>query len=247
MLQGKTAVITGCLQGIGNETMRVFAQNGCDIFACSIKKTEEYEQSILKIKEEYGVEIIPIYFDMLDIDSVKAAAKEIQSVKKPVDILVNIAGVAKDAVFQMVTQDQLKETFQINFFSQILFSQYIVKLMLRNGKGNVIFTSSITGTDGNRGQLAYGASKAAIISAVKTMSEELAPSGIRVNAVAPGVIKSPMTDVLNEAIIGKKIKNTKLYRIGMPSEVANLILFLASDYSDYITGQIIRIDGGIGS
>ena len=119
--------------------------------------------------------------------------------------------------------------------------------MLRNGKGNVIFTSSITGTDGNRGQLAYGASKAAIISAVKTMSEELAPSGIRVNAVAPGVIKSPMTDVLNEAIIGKKIKNTKLYRIGMPSEVANLILFLASDYSDYITGQIIRIDGGIGS
>ena len=184
---------------------------------------------------------------MLDIDSVKAAAKEIQSMKKPVDILVNIAGVAKDAVFQMVTQDQLKETFQINFFSQILFSQYIVKLMLRNGKGNVIFTSSITGTDGNRGQLAYGASKAAIISAVKTMSEELAPSGIRVNAVAPGVIKSPMTDVLNEAIIGKKIKNTKLYRIGMPSEVANLILFLASDYSDYITGQIIRIDGGIGS
>lgn len=247
MLQGKTAVITGCLQGIGHETMRVFAQNGCDIFACSQKRTEEYEQSIRKITEEYGVEIIPIYFDMLDTDSIKAAAKEIQGKKKPVDILVNIAGVAKDAVFQMVTAEQLKDTFQINFFSQILFSQYIVKLMLRKGKGSVIFTSSITGMDGNRGQLAYGASKAAVISAVKTMSEELAQSGIRVNAVAPGVIKSPMTDVLDEEIIEKKIKNTKLFRIGMPNEVANLISFLASDHSDYITGQIIRVDGGIGS
>ena len=246
MLQGKTAVITGCLQGIGYETMKVFAENGCDIFACAQKRTVEYEQDIMRIKKESGVEIYAIYFDMLDTDSVKSAAKEIQRTKRQIDILVNIAGIAKDAVFQMVTMEQLKETFQINFFSQILFSQYIAKLMLKHGKGSMIFTSSITGADGNQGQLAYGASKAAIMSAVKTMSDELAANGIRVNAIAPGVIKTPMTDVLPEHVIKRKLKTSKLQRIGMPIEVANLILFLASDYSDYITGQIIRVDGGIG-
>ena len=229
MLQGKTAVITGCLQGIGYETMKVFAENGCDIFACAQKRTVEYEQDIMRIKKESGVEIYAIYFDMLDTDSVKSAAKEIQRTKRQIDILVNIAGIAKDAVFQMVTMEQLKETFQINFFSQILFSQYIAKLMLKHGKGSMIFTSSITGADGNQGQLAYGASKAAIMS-----------------AIAPGVIKTPMTDVLPEHVIKRKLKTSKLQRIGMPIEVANLILFLASDYSDYITGQIIRVDGGIG-
>lgn len=245
MLRGKTAVITGCLQGIGNETMKVFAQNGCNIFACSLKKTDEYEKEIVKIKQNYGVEIYPIYFDMLDTNSIKSAAKEIQCKKKAIDVLVNIAGITKDAVFQMVTMEQLQETFQVNFFSQILFSQYIAKMMLRQGKGSMIFTSSITGMDGNRGQLAYGASKAAIISAVKTMSDELAIKGIRVNAIAPGVIKTPMTDVLSVDVIEKKLKDSKLHRIGMPIEVANLILFLASDYSDYITGQVIRVDGGI--
>ena len=134
----------------------------------------------------------------------------------------------------------------VNFFSQILLSQYIVKLMLRNGKGSVIFTSSITGMDGNTGQLSYGASKAAIIAAVKTMSEELGPRGIRVNAIAPGVIKTPMTEVLEEKVIDTKLKKSKLHRMGTSEEVSNLILYLASDLSDYVTGQIIRVDGGIG-
>ena len=118
--------------------------------------------------------------------------------------------------------------------------------MLRNGKGSVIFTSSITGMDGNTGQLSYGASKAAIIAAVKTMSEELGPRGIRVNAIAPGVIKTPMTEVLEEKVIDTKLKKSKLHRMGTSEEVSNLILYLASDLSDYVTGQIIRVDGGIG-
>lgn len=133
----------------------------------------------------------------------------------------------------------------MNFFSQILLSQYIVKLMLRNGKGSVVFTSSITGMDGNSGQLAYGASKAAVISAVKTMSEELGPKGIRVNAIAPGVIKTPMTEILDESVIERKLGKSKLHRIGTTEEVADVIMFLASDLSDYITGQVVRIDGGI--
>lgn len=246
MLKGKTAVITGCLQGIGNETMKVFAENGCNVFACSYQRTEEFESEIQELEEKHQVKIIPVYFDMSDNGAIKAAAREIQKAKMPIDILVNIAGITRDAIFQMVTMEQMQETFQINFFSQVLFSQYIVKLMLKNGKGSVVFTSSITGMDGNAGQLAYGASKAAVISAMRTMSEELGPKGIRVNAIAPGVIKTPMTDVLDADIIERKLEKSKLKRIGTAKEVAGTILFLASDLSDYMTGQVVRIDGGIG-
>lgn len=245
MLKGKTAVITGCLQGIGNETMKTFAKNGCNVFACAYQQTEEFEKEIHELEEKCQIRIIPVYFDMSDNASIKAAAREIQKAKMSIDILVNIAGIARDAMFQMVTMEQMQETFQVNFFSQILFSQYIVKLMLRNGKGSVVFTSSITGMDGNTGQLAYGASKAAVISAVKTMSEELGPKGIRVNAIAPGVIKTPMTDVLDESVIERKLEKSKLRRIGTAEEVADVIMFLAADWSDYITGQVVRIDGGI--
>lgn len=246
MLQGKTAVITGCLQGIGKETLRVFAENGCNVFACAYQKADDFEMLIQELQERHQVEIMPIYFDMADNDAIKAAAREIQKAKRQIDILVNIAGITQDAIFQMVTMEQMQETFQVNFFSQVMFSQYIVKLMLRSGKGSVIFTSSITGIDGNMGQLSYGASKAAIISAMKTMSEELGPKGIRVNAIAPGVIKTPMTEVLEERVINEKLKKSKLRRIGIAEEVSNLIMFLASDLSDYVTGQVVRIDGGIG-
>lgn len=245
MLQGKTAVITGCLQGIGRKTMQVFAEHGCNIFACAYKQSTEFEEEIAELQEKYKVEIVPVYFDMSNNDSIKMVAKEIQKAKKPVDILVNIAGITRDAYFQMVTTEQMQETFQVNFFSQILFSQYIAKLMLRTGKGSIIFTSSITGMDGNEGQLSYGASKAAIMSAMKTMSRELGPKGIRVNAIAPGVIKTPMTEGLKEEVILEKLKKSKLHRMGTAGEVANLILFLASDMSAYITGQTIRVDGGI--
>ncbi len=245
MLKGKTAVITGCLQGIGRETMRVFAKNRCNIFACSLAKTNEFEKEIKELQKKYNIKIYPIYFDLSDINAIRSAAETIQKEQKSIDILVNIAGITKDAIFQMITMEQMIKVFQINFFSQILFSQYMVKLISRSGKGSVIFISSITGVDGNRGQLVYGASKAAIISATKTMAQELAINGIRVNAVAPGVIKTAMTKNISEEIIKSKLENSKLKRIGLPEEVASLILFLASDNSDYITGQVIRIDGGI--
>lgn len=246
LLKGKTAVITGCLQGIGRAAMDIFAENGADLFACALRETEEFSSHIKNLSETYQVKILPVYFDMRRPEEIKEAARAIQKAKMPIDILVNIAGIARDSIFQMITEEQMQDTFQVNFFSQITFSQYIAKLMLRNGGGSIIFTSSISAFDGNRGQLAYAASKAAIAAAVKTMSEELGPNGIRVNAIAPGVIKTPMTDVLDEETILEKIKKTDLGRVGMPEEAANLALYLASDYSSYITGQVIRVDGGIG-
>lgn len=245
-LKNKTAVITGCLQGIGRETLDFFVRSGSNVFACAFNETEEFTNHIKNLKNEFGVQIHPIYFDMKDNEAIKKAAIEIQKTKIPIDILVNIAGLNRDAVFHMVTPEQMQETFQVNFFSQIVFTQYITKLMLRNGRGSIVFTSSISGLDGNQGQLSYAASKAAIIAAVKTISKELGPKGIRVNAIAPGVIRTPMTEVLKDEIIKEKIKKSDLGRIGTSEEVASLIAFLSSDSSSYITGQIIRIDGGIG-
>lgn len=245
MLNGKNAVITGCLQGIGRSTLDTFAKNGANIFACSYRATDEFENHIEELRQVYGIKIIPVYFDMASNDQIKSAAKAIMKEKMAIDILVNIAGITRDAYFQMITMEQLQQTFQINFFSQVLFSQYIAKLMMRNGTGSIINTGSISGLDGNEGQLSYAASKAAFIAATKTMAKELGEKGIRVNAIAPGVIETPMTEVLTENIIENKLKTSKLKRIGTPEEVADLIMFLASDMASHITGQVIRIDGGI--
>jgi len=246
LLKEKTAVITGCLQGIGLATLDLFAQNGADIFACCQCETEEFIAHVLELEKKYKVEITPIYFDLSDEDAIKQAVRIIQKAKKPIDILVNIAGMNRDAIFHMVTMDQLKDTFQINFFSQMLLTQYITKLMLKNKKGSVINISSIAGIDGNIGQLSYAASKAALISATKTLSQELGPKGIRVNAIAPGVIATAMTADLPEEAKTRLMSKSDIKRLGSPEEVANAIIYLASDLSSFVTGQVIRVDGGIG-
>lgn len=246
MLSGKNAVITGTLQGIGKATLEFFASNGANVWACAQRPTDEFETFCRELEGRYDVWVHPVYFDLTDQDAIKTAVKYIQSDKQPVDALVNIAGMARDAIFHMVTMDTIKLVFEVNFFSQILFTQYITKLMLRNpNPSSVVFVSSISALDGNSGQLAYSSSKAALLGAMKTMSKELASKGIRVNAVAPGVIDTDMNKVVPREVLDEKIRTMDIKRLGKPSEVASTIAFLASDLSRHITGQIIRIDGGI--
>jgi len=245
MLSGKNAVITGALQGIGKSTVDFFASRGANVWACAFSRTEEFENFCKVTGEKYNVWIKPVYFDLTSYDQIKSAVKTIQSDKVPVNVLVNIAGTTKDALFHMVSMESMKNIFEINFFSQIYFSQFITKLMLRNKQGSVIFVSSITAIDGNVGQLSYGSSKAALIGAMKTMSKELASKGIRVNVVAPGVIDTDMNKIVPEDVLKEKINLMDIQRLGSANEVASTIAFLASDLSDYITGQVIRIDGGI--
>ncbi|WP_195268690.1 SDR family NAD(P)-dependent oxidoreductase [Eubacterium sp. 1001713B170207_170306_E7] len=246
LLKGKTAVITGCLQGIGLATLELFVKNGANVFACCQNEDAAFTSYIGEMEKEHGVEITPVYFDLMDNEAVKNGVKTIQKQKKPIDVLVNVAGMNLDALFHMVTMDQLEKTFQVNFFSQILLTQYMTKLMLRHGKGSVINISSISGIDGNLGQLAYASSKAALIAATKTISQELGPKGIRVNAIAPGVIETDMTKNLPEEALERQMKRSNIHRLGLPEEVAKAILYLASDLSSFVTGQVIRVDGGIG-
>lgn len=246
LLAGKNAIITGCLQGIGYAALENFASQGANVFACCQQESEDFTARIAALAEKYNVTITPLYFDLLDDAAIKQAAVAIQKSKVTIDILVNVAGVTLDALFPMVTMAQLQKTFAINFFSQMVFTQYITRLMLKNKRGSIINIASISGMDGNSGQLAYSASKAALIAATKTLSIELAPQGIRVNAVAPGVIETPMTSGLPPSVIEQKLAQSALRRPGLPDEVANTLVWLASDSASYVTGQIIRVDGGIG-
>lgn len=246
LLKNKNIIITGCLRGIGMATMDLFAENGANIWACSEKKTNKFEDHIKTIQNKFNVWIEPVYFDFYNLQDVKNAAKAIYAKKKRIDALVNIAGITIDSLFHMISMENMKKVFEINFFSQILFTQYISKIMLRQSNGSIIFTSSITGLDGKIGQLSYGSSKASLISATKTLSLELASKGIRVNTIAPGVIKTGMTETVTGESLNQLINKSALKRIGLPIEVAQLLLFLSSDLSTYITGQVFRVDGGIG-
>lgn len=246
MLSGKNVVITGTLQGIGKAALEFFASNGANVWACAQYFSEEFQFFCKTLEQKHSVWVKPIYFDLASAEEMKAAVKTIQSDKKPVDALVNVAGMTRDALFHMVTMESMKKIFEVNFFAQIAFSQYITKLMLRNpNSSSVIFVSSISAVDGNVGQLAYGSSKAALIGAMKTMSKELASKGIRVNAIAPGVIDTSMNQEVPREVIEEKIKMMDIKRLGKPSEVASVLAFLASDLSKHITGQLIRIDGGM--
>lgn len=246
MLEGKNVIITGCLQGIGKETMVVFAQNRANIIACAYRQDEEFACFCDQLAKENDIEIVPIYFDMNDNEAVKSAAKQIVSWKKEIHALVNIAGMNRDAYFSMLSYQDLYDTFQVNFFAQILFTQYIARWMQRKKtKGSIVFTSSITAMVGTEGQVAYGASKAALIGAMRSMAIELGKDGIRVNAVAPGVIHSPMTQQLDDALICERMLKMDMPRLGNADEVSNLYMFLVSDLACHITGQVIRVDGGM--
>jgi 3-oxoacyl-[acyl-carrier protein] reductase len=245
ILKDRNVVITGCLQGIGKSTLEYFTSQGANVWACALSPSSEFEAFCNETAEKNHVFVKPVYFNLLNNDEIKSAVRIIQSDKLPVNGLVNIAGMTKDALFNMVSMDILKTVFDVNYFSQIYFTQFITKLMLRTGKGSIVFVSSISALDGNAGQLAYSSSKAALIGAMRTMSKELASKGVRVNAVAPGVINTDMNCTVPAQVISDKIKKMDIKRLGEPEEVAKVFAYLISDLSDYVTGQVIRVDGGI--
>ena len=246
LIQNKTAVITGCNRGIGKKILEVFSANGATIFACVRNVSEEFKTFTNEMEKKFNNKIIPIQFDLNDEDQVKKAASNILSSNSSIDILVNNAATIYTALFQMTSIKKLKETFETDFFSQTIFTQYILKSMIKKKSGSILYISSSSALDGNEGRSAYSSAKAAIIAQAKALSREVGMYNIRVNAIAPGLTD---TDMMKEntpkEIVNEVASRTSLRRIANPQEIANAALFLSSDLSSYITGQVIRVDGGM--
>jgi len=246
LLIGKNAVVTGCNRGIGKEIVRVFAENGANIWACVRRDNEIFYKYISALEQKHSVRINPVYFDFSDEEQIKAGVKTIKEDKEPVDILVNNAGAIFTSLFQMTSMQKLKEMFGINYFSQILLTQYISRIMVRQRSGSIINISSSAAIEGNEGRTAYASAKAAMITSTKVLARELGPYNIRVNAVAPGLTQTEMMTLsTTEDALQDTLNRICMKRVGDPKEIANSVLFLASDLSSYMTSQVLRVDGGM--
>ena len=246
LLKNKTVVLTGCNRGIGKAILGVFAKNGASIWACVRQLDDDFIDFTKGVEDDHEVNITPVPFDLADEGQVKEGINTIRSAKQPVDILVNNAGVIFTALFQMTSVAKMKEVFEINYFSQILLTQSITKIMARQKAGSIINISSSAAIEGNEGRMAYASSKAAIIASTKVMAKELAKYNIRVNAIAPGLTKTDMMQgSTSKEALEYTLQRICMRRIGKPEEIANVVLFLSSELSTYMTGQVLRVDGGM--
>lgn len=244
MLKGKNAVITGSRRGIGKATVEKFAQSGANIWACAKALSTEDEAYFQGLSEKNNVWIRPVLFDLGDADSVDAAIKGIIKEKKSIDILVNNAGVSYGSSLSMMPISKIKELFDINYFAQLQIIQLITRVMIRQKRGTIINLGSVSGMEVYVGNLAYGSSKAALMYATKLLAKEYAAYGIRINAVAPGTVHTGMDNARTEKQMEEVIGRTALKRGADPEEIANVIKFLASDASSYMTGSVVVVDGG---
>lgn len=239
-------LVTGALSGIGRETLTHLASKKYDLVACIEHPSDDFINYASELECLYGIKIKTIIFDLGSEESIKSAVQKLKSCKLDIFGLVNIAGMTKDSAALMTSMSDLKLVSEINFFGQILLTQYFIKLTQnRPFQKSVVFISSISALDGISGMLSYGTSKAAIINAAKVFSRELASKNYRFNVIAPGVINTKMNDLVPEDILSKRIASTSLRRIGEPNEIAKTIEFLISEFSSFITGQVIRVDGGM--
>ena len=245
LLKGKKALVTGGARGIGREIVLSFLNNGATVYYIDLAEGD-YMAEYKSIAKEKGCEVFFHNGNVAEEEEITAVCEKILEESNGIDVLVNNAGITRDGlVFRMSAKDW-EDVIKINLTSAFYISRAISKAMIKQRSGSIINIASIVGVIGNGGQTNYSASKAGLIGFTKSLAREVASRGVRVNAVAPGFIKTPMTDKLNEAQVKALSDKIPLARLGLPSEVASVVLFLASEFSSYVTGEVIKIDGGMG-
>lgn len=235
LLENKVCIITGAAQGIGRAIAEQFAADGAIVYACDRQETSFAHENIHSL-----------LLDITDAQAVKTAFMQIFKQEGRIDSLVNNAGIVYNRKMGMIVREETERMFLVNVIAPMELMQLVSRLMARNGGGSIVNIASVTAVLGSPGQVAYSATKGAVISMTKSAAKELAPQGIRVNAVAPGIVQTERFEELYQADgnkIDERIAKIALGRLGSPQDIANACAFLASDRSAYISGQIIGVDG----
>lgn len=244
MLNGKVALVTGASRGIGREIALTLAKEGATVIINYNGSKERAEEVKTTIEEQGGSAII-YQCNVSDFQACEIMIKELVKEFGHIDILVNNAGITRDNLIMKMKEEDFDAVLNINLKGTFNTIRHLSRQMLKQRSGKIINISSVSGILGNAGQANYAASKAGVIGLTKTMARELASRGITVNAVAPGFVDTEMTEVLSSDIKETACKQIPLGRFGKPSDIANMVAFLASDKADYITGQVISVDGGM--
>jgi 3-oxoacyl-[acyl-carrier protein] reductase len=243
-LSGKVALVTGASRGIGREVARGLVAAGAEVWLNG-RDLSSLEEVCAELSENAAAPVRSLSFDVSDGAAVKAGFAQIQKTNHRLDVLVNNAGVMRGALIEMTSSEVIDEALAVNLRGVLLCAQMGARLMTRAGSGSIINMASIVARVGSAGQAAYAASKAGVIGATLSLAKELASRQIRVNAIAPGIIDTDLLDDLPAGRRDEVIAAVGMGRIGAPNDIAPLVVFLASDSSSYITGQVIGVDGGL--
>ena len=236
MLEEKVCIVTGASRGIGRAIAENFAEQGAKVYAlCRNEPKDSFVDRNIQV----------IKADVRNPQSMKQVVQLAYKESKRLDVFINNAGVLQGSLIGMVTQNQINDTFETNVYGTIYGCQLATRLMARGDGGSIVNISSIMGSNGSTGQAVYGGSKAAVIGITKSLAKELAPQAIRVNAITPGFIDTEMAQSLTPDKFQERLDSVAMGKIGSTRDVANVALFLSSDLSSYVTGQIIGVDGGM--
>ena len=248
LLEGKTALITGATRGIGKGIALKFASEGANIAFTGRGANEDMLAALEATRQEVealGVKCVAYASDAANYAQTEETVKKVKEDFGSIDILVNNAGITKDGLMLRMTEEQWDTVINANLKSAFNFIHACLPIMMRQRGGSIINMSSVVGVHGNAGQANYAASKAGMIALAQSVAQEMGPRGIRVNTIAPGFIETAMTEALPDEIRKEWTKKIPLRRAGQTEDVANTALYLASDLSSYVTGQVIQVDGGM--
>ena len=240
----KTAVITGCNRGLGLSLLERFTNDGFNVIACLRKESAEFTITCKKLEEKNDIRIYQIFFDMTNMDDILRGLKSIQELNLVIDVLVNNSGVNITKPLINVDYGDLEKSFQVNYYAPVMITKEVAFTMMRQGYGCIINISSMMSLGHQTGGTCYDASKSALNQFTYSIAQELAPFNIRVNGVASGPINTEMFAALQEKVQANVIKKIALKRAAETDEISSVVVFLASEKASYITGQILRVDGG---